>query len=326
MRKFILICTMIAKILLSTKAMKHGNVCATQLLSHVVHIPHFSISLLSKRYPDFLIKMNKILTLIVISIAAVSLIGYGFTAYAEQSKPHISDLRKTLSNIEKSLTTDEKAKPGMKIAMAKLKTAIASLEKVMSSKTMADKQATEGRAMEQKELKIGDGVDLLNTPTVLGSKVPKIDKSGFKKAPELRGITGYINTNPDELRAAMKNKVVLYDFWTYSCSNCQNTFPYIKSWHEKYSDKGLVIVGIHYPEFQFERDINNVRQAVANNDIKFPVVLDNDRVNWDAFNNRYWPRFYLADSEGYIRYDHIGEGAYDETENMIKLLLKENNS
>jgi thiol-disulfide isomerase/thioredoxin len=152
---------------------------------------------------------------------------------------------------------------------------------------------------------------------------PTIDKTRFKKAPELRGITGYINTGPDELKAAMKNKVVLYDFWTYSCYNCQNTFPYVKAWHQKYSDKGLIIVGIHYPEFSFERDINNVKQAVANNNIKFPVILDNDGRNWKAFGNHYWPRFYLADHEGYIRYDHIGEGAYEETEKMIQKLLKE---
>lgn len=158
------------------------------------------------------------------------------------------------------------------------------------------------------------------------TKIQKIDKSGFKKAPSLAGITGYINTSPDELKAAMKGKVVLYDFWTYSCYNCQNTFPYVKSWHEKYAGKGLVIVGIHYPEFQFERDIENVKQAVDNNGIKFPVVLDNDGVNWDTFRNHYWPRFYLADADGYIRYDHIGEGAYDETEKMIKLLLQEANS
>jgi thiol-disulfide isomerase/thioredoxin len=269
--------------------------------------------------------MNNTLALIVVSIAVVSLIGYNFTAYAEQSKPHISELRKALSNIEKSLTSEEKTNPQIKIAIAKLKSAISSMENAMSSKSMSEKKTMESKTMEQKERTM-DSTDLSNASPVLGSKNAKIDKSGFKKAPELRGITGYINTSPDDLKEAMKNKVVLYDFWTYSCYNCQNTFPYVKSWHEKYSDKGLVIVGIHYPEFQFERDINNVRQAVTNNDIKFPVILDNDRVNWDAFGNRYWPRFYLADSEGYIRYNHIGEGAYDETENMIKLLLKENNS
>ena len=167
--------------------------------------------------------------------------------------------------------------------------------------------------------------DSLNSK-IQSQKISKIDKSDFKKVPILSGITGYINTNPDEIKTITKNKVVLYDFWTYSCSNCQATTPYLKSWYDKYADKGLVIIGIHYPEFQFEKDINNVKQAVVNNGIKFPVVLDNDGVNWDAFGNNYWPRFYLADAEGYIRYDHIGEGAYDETENTIKSLLQENNS
>jgi thiol-disulfide isomerase/thioredoxin len=168
--------------------------------------------------------------------------------------------------------------------------------------------------------------DAGSIPKTPSQKIPKIDKSGFKKAPELQGITEYVNISPDDLKAITKDKVILYDFWTYSCANCKATFPYLKSWHDKYSDKGLVIIGIHYPEFQFEKDINNVRQAVTNNGIKFPVVLDNEGANWDAFGNHYWPRFYLADSEGYIRYDHIGEGSYDETENMIQNLLQEKNT
>lgn len=153
--------------------------------------------------------------------------------------------------------------------------------------------------------------------------VSTIDKSRFKKAPELVGITGYINTSPDELKAAMKDKVVLYDIWTYSCINCIRTLPYINAWNEKYADKGLLIVGVHSPEFEFEKDINNVKTAVENYGIKYPIILDNDMNVWKAFENRYWPRKYIADSEGYLRYDHIGEGAYDETEKVIQQLLEE---
>ncbi|MDW0152905.1 MAG: thioredoxin family protein [Nitrososphaeraceae archaeon] len=149
-----------------------------------------------------------------------------------------------------------------------------------------------------------------------------IDKSQFKKAPEFTGITSYINTNATEL-SDLKGKVVLVDFWTYSCINCIRTLPYLVDWNHKYSDKGLVIVGVHSPEFEFEKNIDNVKQAITRFGIKYPVLLDNDHGTWNAFQNSYWPRKYLVDSEGYIRYDHIGEGGYVETENAIKNLLSE---
>jgi thiol-disulfide isomerase/thioredoxin len=151
----------------------------------------------------------------------------------------------------------------------------------------------------------------------------KINKLGYKKAPELVGISGYINTLPEELQQKINDNVVLYDIWTYSCINCIRTLPFITAWDEKYSDQGLLIVGIHSPEFEFEKDINNVKTAVAKHGISYPVVLDNDKKTWDAFDNNYWPRKYIADHEGYIRYDHIGEGGYDETEQIIQKLLKE---
>lgn len=153
----------------------------------------------------------------------------------------------------------------------------------------------------------------------------KISKLGYKKAPELVGISGYINTTPEELANAIKGKVVLYDIWTYSCINCVRTLPFITSWNEKYSDQDLLIIGIHSPEFEFEKDINNVKIAVAKYGIHYPVVLDNDKKTWDAFENNYWPRKYIADHEGYIRYDHIGEGGYQETEKVIQDLLRERN-
>ncbi|HET6726981.1 MAG TPA: thioredoxin family protein, partial [Nitrososphaeraceae archaeon] len=140
-----------------------------------------------------------------------------------------------------------------------------------------------------------------------------IDKSQFKKAPEFTGIASYINTNATQL-SDLKGKVVLVDFWTYSCINCIRTLPYLVDWNHKYSDKGLVIVGVHSPEFEFEKNIDNVKQAVTRFGIKYPVLLDNDHGTWNAFQNSYWPRKYLVDSEGYIRYDHIGEGGYVETE------------
>jgi thiol-disulfide isomerase/thioredoxin len=152
-----------------------------------------------------------------------------------------------------------------------------------------------------------------------------IDKSQFRKAPEFKGITSYINTNGTRL-SDLKGKVVLVDFWTYSCINCIRTLPYLVDWNQKYSDKGLVIVGIHSPEFEFEKNINNVKQAVTRFGIKYPVLLDNDHETMNAFQNSYWPRKYLVDSEGYIRYDHIGEGGYAETENAIRSLLAESSN
>ena len=145
----------------------------------------------------------------------------------------------------------------------------------------------------------------------------------YGRAPELAGISGWINTEPFKL-SDLRGKVVVVDFWTYSCINCIRTLPYLKEWHEKYADKGLVIVGVHTPEFEFEKDYSNVIQAVKNFGIRYRVVQDNDYATWRAYNNRYWPRKYVIDAEGNIRYDHIGEGAYEETEKVIIQLLKEN--
>ena len=158
--------------------------------------------------------------------------------------------------------------------------------------------------------------------TNIGNATVQIDKSQFRLAPELAKISGYINTNPITL-ADLKGKVVLVDFWTYSCINCIRTIPYLDAWHEKYADKGLVIIGVHTPEFEFEKDYNNVKAAVEKFEIKYPVVLDNDKGTWNAYENRYWPHKYLIDNEGYIRNDHIGEGGYAETEKVIQSLLSE---
>jgi thiol-disulfide isomerase/thioredoxin len=147
----------------------------------------------------------------------------------------------------------------------------------------------------------------------------------FKRAPELQGIVGYINTNEDLTlqKLNLEDKVVLVDFWTYSCINCQRTIPYLNSWYEKYSDDGFVVVGVHSPEFEFEKDYNGVVDAVERFGIEYPVVQDNDFATWRAYDNRYWPRKYIVDIDGFIRYDHIGEGAYDQTELVIQDLLAE---
>jgi thiol-disulfide isomerase/thioredoxin len=140
--------------------------------------------------------------------------------------------------------------------------------------------------------------------------------------PSLDGAVQWLNSTP--LSAAqLKGKVVLVDFWTYSCINCLRTLPYVKAWAEKYHDQGLVVIGVHAPEFAFERDVNNVTKAMRDLGINYPVALDNDYKIWRSFDNQYWPAHYFADAQGRIRYHHFGEGAYAESEQVIQQLLRE---
>ncbi len=149
----------------------------------------------------------------------------------------------------------------------------------------------------------------------------------YEPAKEITTPDGFINTDgkPITIGEFIANKVVLVDFWTYSCINCQRTTPYLNAWYEKYKDKGLVIIGLHTPEFEFEKVYQNVIDATKRLGIKYPVVLDNDYSTWNAYQNRFWPRKYLIDIDGFIVYDHIGEGAYAETEQKIQELLEERN-
>ncbi|HTG78192.1 MAG TPA: cytochrome c biogenesis protein DipZ [Sphingomicrobium sp.] len=140
--------------------------------------------------------------------------------------------------------------------------------------------------------------------------------------PPLDGAVQWLNS-PPLTREQLKGKVVLIDFWTYSCINCIRSVPYVRAWAERYRDQGLVVIGVHAPEFAFERDPANVRKAVADFGIGYPVALDNNLVIWRAFNNRYWPAHYLADAQGRLRYHHFGEGSTDETEAAIRALLAE---
>ncbi len=153
--------------------------------------------------------------------------------------------------------------------------------------------------------------DLLNTNT---------------PAPEFAGITKWLNLPKGQTSLTMKDlkgKVVLVDFWTYTCINCIRTLPHMTSWYDKYKDQGFVVIGVHTPEFQFEHDTNNVVNAIKMYNIHYPVAQDNDYGTWNAYNNQYWPAEYLIDSNGNIRRTHFGEGEYDQMEQAIQLLLKE---
>jgi thiol-disulfide isomerase/thioredoxin len=148
----------------------------------------------------------------------------------------------------------------------------------------------------------------------------KIARSQYQ-LPEFQGISEWMNSASPVTTKDLLGKVVLVQIWTLGCINCQRTLPYITSWNQKYAAKGLQIIGIHTPEFPFERDSKNIRRAIAKHGITYPVGVDNDFQTWKAFKNEYWPHLFLADKQGIIRYDHIGEGAYDETESKIRQLL-----
>jgi thiol-disulfide isomerase/thioredoxin len=139
--------------------------------------------------------------------------------------------------------------------------------------------------------------------------------------PEFQGISEWLNSASPITTKDLLGKVVLVQIWTLGCINCQRTLPYVTSWHKKYADKGLQTIGIHTPEFAFERDSKNIRRAMTKYGITYPVGVDNNFQTWKAYKNEYWPHLFLADRQGIIRYDHIGEGAYDETEAKIRQLL-----
>jgi len=140
-------------------------------------------------------------------------------------------------------------------------------------------------------------------------------------APDLVGLKNWINSAPINSLKNLRGKVVIIDFWTYSCINCIRTLPYVQSWHEKYAQKGLVILGIHAPEFQFEKKLENVKNAAEKYGLTYPIAQDNDFQTWRAYSNRYWPAKYIIDQEGLLRGYHFGEGDYEETEEVIQFLL-----
>lgn len=173
---------------------------------------------------------------------------------------------------------------------------------------------------------IQNALQSLSAPEVKKEDVgkPTFDMNSPKgpPAPELIPGGEWFGSAPLTIDS-LKGKVILIDFWTYTCINCQRTFPYLKSWWEKYKDKGLVIIGVHSPEFEFEKNPENVKKALADFGLTYPVMQDNDFSTWRAYKNRFWPAKYLIDKDGNIRYTHFGEGDYDETEKIIRELLSE---
>ena len=153
-----------------------------------------------------------------------------------------------------------------------------------------------------------------------GAEAEKLPSEG--RLPGFDGATGWLNSSPltaEELRG----KVVLVDFWTYTCINWLRTLGYVRAWAEKYEDHGLVVVGVHTPEFPFEREVDNVRWATGELNVQYPIALDSAYAVWDAFANSYWPAVYIADADGTIRHHHYGEGGYDECERVVQQLLRD---
>src|SRR5215510_11623516 len=143
------------------------------------------------------------------------------------------------------------------------------------------------------------------------------------RLPDLGGAIGWLNSAPLN-RNSLRGKVVLIDFWTYTCINSLRPLPYVKSWHAKYKDAGLVVIGVHTPEFSFERNRENVEEATRKLNVGYPVAIDSDHKIWNAFENQYWPAQYVIDGKGRIRYRHAGEGDYVDLERIIQKLLNEN--
>lgn len=189
-----------------------------------------------------------------------------------------------------------------------------------ADKTLLAKTSSEGVASVEKSV-------LENVPKVLDYFISKVRadspmEQGKGAMPSLAGAVQWLNS-PELSAEALRGKVVLVDFWTYDCINCQHTLPYVKDWAKKYEKDGLVVIGVHTPEYGYERIIDNVRDQVKKLGITYPVAIDNNYAIWRNFDNQYWPAHYLIDAKGQVRYSHFGEGRYEAQEQMIQQLLEE---
>lgn len=188
-----------------------------------------------------------------------------------------------------------------------------------------DKMMAGGPAMMSGNDKMAGGAAMMSAnPAMMAAKSSTDGKAlpieGI--VPSIAGAVEWLNSEPLSVEA-LKGKVVLIDFWTYSCINCLRTIPYVRAWAEKYKDQGLVVIGVHTPEFAFEKKVSNVRTSVADLKIDYPVAVDNDYTIWRAFKNQYWPAHYFIDAQGRIRHHHFGEGDYEKSERIIQQLLAE---
>src|SRR5499427_3086190 len=173
------------------------------------------------------------------------------------------------------------------------------------------------------------GISVARPTTSTGVRVPFLhgffnaQTTGQSELASLESANDWLNS-PPLTASALRGKVVVVNFWTYTCINWLRTLPYVRAWHEKYKDQGLVVIGVHAPEFPFEHDLDNVRRAAKAMRVTYPIAIDNDFSIWRAFDNNYWPALYLLDGDGKIRFQHFGEGEYEQSERNIQRLLKGN--
>jgi thiol-disulfide isomerase/thioredoxin len=193
----------------------------------------------------------------------------------------------------------------------------AAIEQALVDKTQAKPQAPSVAMNGTSDMMMMSGAMTTKPQTTAAADLPV--EGNF---PSLDGAVTWLNSPPLTAQA-LRGKVVLVDFWTYSCINCLRTIPYVRAWADKYRSQGLVVIGVHAPEFAFEKDIDNVRRAVKELDLDYPIAIDNDYAIWNAFNNQYWPAHYFIDAQGRIRHHHFGEGGYAESEKIIQQLLAE---
>ncbi|MEN5042923.1 cytochrome c biogenesis protein DipZ [Pseudomonas koreensis] len=237
---------------------------------------------------------------------------------------------KVFALMKRSIGTGEWIRRGLGAAMLAGVAAIALgldtglLARLSTASTGGIEQALVGKLTSKSPT--GNGTMMAQIPAA-GGAMKVADKAPGTlpvegQLPPLNGAVQWLNSPPLNVQA-LKGKVVLVDFWTYSCINCLRTLPYVKAWAEKYRNQGLVVIGVHAPEFAFERDVGNVTKAMKELGINYPVAIDNDYKIWRAFNNEYWPAHYFADAQGRIRYHHFGEGDYAESERVIQQLLRE---
>jgi thiol-disulfide isomerase/thioredoxin len=194
----------------------------------------------------------------------------------------------------------------------------------LANETMNEDKGMAMNNMENKSITKTMPGDNMKTPNYSNQmSQSSTDESKYPNAPVLVGISDYINTTPAKLAQEMKGKIIVYDFWTFNCINCIHALPHVVDLNNKYQYKGVLVIGIHSPETFVEKDPNNVKEAVHRYNIQYPVVTDNEFQTWNTFGNHYWPHIYIADAQGKIRYDHIGEGAYAEIDKTVADLLLE---
>lgn len=205
-------------------------------------------------------------------------------------------------------------------------TGLAALLAAVLIATGADRQLYEAASSEGSnavERSVLDNVPKIIDPLVSqASASPRVEGEDRPLMDALGGATEWLNSAP-LTASALRGKVVLVDFWTYDCINCQRSLPYVNQWAKKYEKDGLVVIGVHTPEYAYEKRVGNVRRAVTAMDISYPVAIDNDYAIWRAFDNHYWPAHYFIDAKGQVRFTHFGEGRYEEQEKIIQQLLKE---